>query len=113
MFARRPYKGPILTGRHRRNRLVWANNHVGWTRQQALFTGESKFNMSFADGNKRIYRRRGERFAQCCVLEPNRWVGGGIMVWAGISADQKTALHVARGRLNAIAHRDTILQPHV
>ena len=24
------------------------------------------------------------------------------MVWAGISADQKTALHVVRGRLNAI-----------
>ena len=35
------------------------------------------------------------------------------MVWAGISADQKTALHVVRGRLNAIAHRDTILHPRV
>ena len=34
MFARKPYKGPIPTGRHRRNRLAWANNHVGWTRQQ-------------------------------------------------------------------------------
>ena len=116
MFARRPYKGPILTRRHRRNRLAWANNHVGWTRQQwreVLFTDESKFNLSFADGNKRIYRRRGERFAQCCVLEHNRWVGGGIMVWAGISADQKTALHVVRGRLNAIAYRDTIVQHNV
>ena len=77
------------------------------------FTDESKFNLSFADGNKRIYRRRGERFAQCCVLEHNRWGGGGIMVWAGISADQKTALRVVRGRLNAIAYRVTILQPHV
>ena len=34
------------------------------------------------------------------------------MVWAGINADQKTALHVVRGRLNAIAYRETILQPH-
>ena len=34
MLARRPYKGLIFTGRHRRNRLAWANNHVGWTRQQ-------------------------------------------------------------------------------
>lgn len=116
MFARRPYKGPVLTGRHRRNRLAWANNHVGWTRQhwrEVLFTDESKFNLSFADGNKRIYRRRGERFAQCCVLEHNRWGGGGIMVWAGISADQKTALHVVRGRINAVRYRDTILQPLV
>ena len=116
MFARRPYKGPILTGRHRRNRLAWANNHVGWSGQQwreVLFTDESKFNLSFSDGNTRTYRRRGERFAQRCVLEHNRWGGGGIMVWAGISADQKTALHVVRGRLNTIAYRDTILQPHV
>ena len=29
MFSRRPYKGPILIGRHRRNSLAWANNHVG------------------------------------------------------------------------------------
>ena len=116
MFARRPYKGHILTGRHRCNRLAWANNQVGWTRQQwrkVLFTDEIKFNLSFGDGNKRIYRRRGKRFAQCCVLEHNRWGGGGIKVWAGISADQKTALHVVCGRLNAIAYRHTILQPHV
>ena len=54
-----------------------------------LFTDEIKFNLSFAEGNKRIYRRRGERFAKCCVLEHNQWGGGGIMVWAGISTDHK------------------------
>ena len=37
----------------------------------------------------------------------------GIMVWDGISADQKTPLHVVRGRLNGIAYRDTILAPLV
>ena len=36
-----------------------------------------------------------------------------IMVLDGISADQKTPLHVVRGRLNAIAYRDTILVPFV
>ena len=79
----------------------------------AFYRDESKFNLLFADGNKRIYMRRGERFALYCVLEHNRLGGGGIMVWAGISADQKTALRVVRGRLNAIAFCDTILQPHV
>ena len=62
MFARRPYKGPILTRRHRQNRLAWANNHRGWGRQQwrqVFFTDESKFNLSFADGNKRVYHRGG------------------------------------------------------
>ena len=34
-------------------------------------------------------------------------------MWACISADQKTALRVVRGRLNAIVYRDTILQLHI
>ena len=83
LFARRPYKGALLTRRRRANGLAWANNHRGLGRQQwrqVLFTDESKFNLSFVDGNKRIYQRRGERCTQCCVLEHNRWGGGGIMV---------------------------------
>ena len=47
---------------------------------RGAFTDESKFNLSFAEGLKRIYRRRGKRFAQCCILEHNQWGVGGIMV---------------------------------
>ena len=35
------------------------------------------------------------------------------MVWAGISRNFKTGLHIVRGRLNAMTYRDTILQPIV
>ena len=55
MCARRPYKGPILTRRHRQNRLAWANNHRGWGRQQwrqVFFTHESKFNLSLATATR-------------------------------------------------------------
>ena len=74
MFARRPYKGPVLTGHHRRNHLAYANNQVGWTRQQwpeVLFMDKSKFNLSYVVGNKHIDRRLGERFAQRCVMYLN------------------------------------------
>ena len=56
-FAKRPYKEAILIGRYR---LAWVNNHREWgqaTLAAGLLTDESKFNMSLADGNKRIYRR--------------------------------------------------------
>ena len=33
------------------------------------------------------------------------------MVCAGVRADYKTPLNVVHGRLNAVAYRDTILQP--
>jgi hypothetical protein len=66
--ARRPFKGPILTQRHRRQRLEWARGHLPWTRQQwqeVQFSEESHFNLSHADGRIRVWRRTGER---CCLL---------------------------------------------
>ena len=114
MINRRPYHGPVLTQRHRQNRLAWARGHAGWSRQRwasVLFTDESKFNVSNADGRQRIYRRRNERYADCCVVEHNRFGGGSVMVWAGISADFKTQLHVVQGRVDAVYYRDNILQP--
>ena len=114
--SRRPYTGQILLPRHRQARLAWANAHSRWPRQRwqtVLFTDESKFNLSYSDGRRRVFRRTGERYADCCVVEVNRFGGGGLMVWAGISRNFKTDLHIVRGRLNAAAYRDNILQPIV
>ena len=42
----------------------------------------------------RIYRRRRERFADGCVKETDRFGGGGVMVWGGISHFGKTNLQI-------------------
>lgn len=113
---RRPYHGAILTRRHRANRLIWAQQHQRWTRRQwagVLFADESRFNLSIADGRYRVWRRRGERYANCCVLEYDRWGGGGVMVWAGISAHRRTRLHFIDGALNARRYIDNVLRPTV
>ena len=114
--SRRQYTGQILLPRHRQARLAWANAHSRWPRQRwqtVLFTDESKFNLSYSDGRRRVFRRTGERYAECCVVEVNRFGGGGLMVWAGISRNFKTDLHIVRGRLNAAAYHYNILQPIV
>ena len=44
--AHRPYTGPILTGRHRAARLLWAQRHLHWTRRQwynVIFSAKSRF----------------------------------------------------------------------
>ena len=44
----RPYVGPILSARHRRERLAWARAHLRWRRNDwasVLFTDESRFNL--------------------------------------------------------------------
>ena len=68
--ARRPYTGPILTTSLWAARLFWAQRHLHWTRRQwhnVIFNAESRFSVSHVDGRVRVYRRRNEIYAQCCV----------------------------------------------
>ena len=61
--CRRPYRGPVLTQRYRLERQQWAvhNRRKPW--RNVVFSDESRFNLSNADGRIRIYRRRHERYA--------------------------------------------------
>ena len=102
--AHRPYTGPILTACHRAARLLWAQRHLHWTRRQwhnVIFSNESRFSVSHADGRVYVYRRRNESYAQCCVMERDGFGGWSVMVWGGIVGNVKTALVVVQGNLNA------------
>jgi len=115
--AFRPLKFPKLTARHRVNRLAWATNHVTWTRRQwssVMFSDESKFNITRADGRLRVWRKRGEdlRTSANAVLETDAFGLGGVMVWGGIWQGGRTPLVIIRGgRLNARRYIDEILEP--
>ena len=111
--CRRPYRGPVLTQRHRRERQQWAANNRGRQWRNVVFSDESRFNLSNADGRIRIYRRRHERYADNCVLEHNRFRGGGVMVWAAINHTFKSELVIVNGNLTARQYIDRILRPVV
>ena len=49
-----------------------------------LFSDESRFNLTHANGGERVYRRRGKRFADACVIEWDCFGGGSVLVWGGI-----------------------------
>ena len=101
---RRPYVGQVLTACHRTARLHWAQRHFRRARQQwarVLFSDESRFNLSHYDGRIRVFRRRGERFADNCLIERDRFGGGSVMVRGGIMGRRKTNLIVSQGNLNA------------
>uniref|UniRef100_A0A4W5KGK7 Tc1-like transposase DDE domain-containing protein n=1 Tax=Hucho hucho TaxID=62062 RepID=A0A4W5KGK7_9TELE len=107
MRARRPQVGVVLTAREHQD---WQICH--W--RPVLFTDESRFTLSTRDRRDRVWRRRGERSAACNILQHDRFGGGSVMVWGGISLGGRTALHVlARGSLTAIRYRDEILRPLV
>ena len=60
LVARRPYKGPVLTAALRRKSFRWCRHYLnvghnssGWS--QVLFTDESRFWLSLADGRQRTW----------------------------------------------------------
>ena len=60
-------------------------------------------------GDGRVYRRRNERYADCCMLEQySFWGGGSVLVWVGFC----TSLVVIEGNLGAQCYRDEILARH-
>lgn len=115
--ARRPYAGLILSGEHRSRRLQFAREHIRWNRQawsRCLFTDESRFHLSWNDGRERVYRVDGERLLPQHVSQYDRYGGGSVMVWAGISAAGRTDIQfVENGSMNARRYIDEVLAAHV
>ena len=92
----------------------WAQRHFRWGRQQwarVLLSDESRFNLSHHDGRIRVFKRGGERFADNCLIERDRFGGGSVMLWGGIMGRRKTNLIVLKGNLNAQGDINQILQP--
>lgn len=99
---RRPYVGPKLTPRHRQARLTWCRNRQYWNAaqwRQVLYTDESRFTLEHADGRTRVFRRTGKRYTDACVVEADRFRGGSVMVWGGISYNRKKQLVTVNGNL--------------
>lgn len=117
VWCRRPAVRPELLPRHRQARLRWAQNHANWLRQQwsaILFSDESRFLLQRRnDGRMRIYRRRGERFANCCVRQAEQYGHGSVMMWGGITSDFRTQLVRIRGNLTAQRYINEVITPHV
>ena len=114
--ARRPYRGPILNQARRNTRLQWVTQRLGWRAREwrrVLFTDESRFCLSHGDGRVRVWRREGERYADACVVQQDRWGGGSLMVWGGIHQRGRTGLIVLNGNLNAQWYVDEVLRPEV
>jgi hypothetical protein len=60
-----------------------------------------------------LYRRPGERYRAATIQEVDRFGRGSVMVWAGISIDNRIDLIGVPGRLNAMNYIENILEDHV
>ena len=62
----------------------------------------------------RVYRTRNERYADCCVLERDRFgVGCSVMVWTAIAHGYRSPRFVIDFNLNVQRYRNDILAHHI
>ncbi|GFX07562.1 transposable element Tc1 transposase [Trichonephila clavipes] len=79
-----------------------------------LFTDESRFSLNTDSCRTFIWREPGTLYLPSKVREINNYGGGGLMVWAGITLDGRTPLHVFEsGSVAGVRCRDEVLEPYV
>ncbi|GFV54632.1 transposable element Tcb2 transposase [Trichonephila clavipes] len=114
LYARQPMVCVRLTSRHRHDRRERATEHVNWRRNEwsnVLFSDESRFSVHPDNSRIFIWRDRGSRNNPAFVHESIRLVGGGVLVYGGISIDGRTDLYIIRdGLLTTRRYRDEILR---
>ncbi|GFU85397.1 transposable element Tcb1 transposase [Trichonephila clavipes] len=115
LSARRPSLGLPLTQNHRRlhhqlgdERRMWAGE---WN--EVVFTDESRICLQPHGCQIRVWRHRGERMLNSCVM--NRHIGPApsIIVWGGIGYHSRTPLVRIAGTLNSQRYISEVLQPVV
>ncbi|UYV80724.1 hypothetical protein LAZ67_19001543 [Cordylochernes scorpioides] len=80
---------------------------------EIVFTDESRFCLQHHDGRTRVWRHRGERMLNSCVMHRHTGPSPGIMVWGCIGYHSRTPLVRISGTLNSQRYISDVLEPVV
>ncbi|GFY14267.1 uncharacterized protein TNCV_3614561 [Trichonephila clavipes] len=87
---------------------MWATE---WN--EVVFTEESRICLQHHDGRIRVWRHRGERMLNSCVMHRHTGSAPGIMVWGGIGYQSRTPLVLIACTLNSQRYISEVLEPVV
>jgi len=108
--ARRPRKTPLLTTRHRNNRLDFAKtnlfNNTIWT--SVLWSDETKIELFGHNDARYVWRQDGNAYNPKCTVPTVKHGGGNIMIWGCFSADGTGSITRIHGTMNAIKYLDIL-----
>ncbi|GFW97592.1 transposable element Tcb1 transposase [Trichonephila clavipes] len=106
-----------LSVQSRGARLKWCREHGSWTVSDwgnVMFTDESRFALEPDDKRIRMWRKQGTRNQPQNITEHHAFRGGSIMMWAGISLEYRTDMHIfKRGFVMSVRYRDEVIEPIV
>ncbi|GFS57097.1 transposable element Tc3 transposase [Trichonephila clavipes] len=115
LSARCPLLGLPLTQNHRRLHRQWWDERRMWVTEwnEVVFTDESRICLQHHDGRIRVWRHRGERMLNICVMHRHTAPAPGIMVWSSIGYHSRTPLVRIPGTLNSYRYISKVLEPVV
>ncbi|GFT22296.1 transposable element Tcb1 transposase [Trichonephila clavipes] len=93
----------------------WCDKRRMWVPEwnEAIFTEESRICLQYHNVRIRVWRHRGERMLNSCVMHPHTDPTSDIMVWGGIGYYFCTPLVRIAGTLNSQRYISEVLEPVV
>ncbi|GFX58523.1 hypothetical protein TNCV_417031 [Trichonephila clavipes] len=80
---------------------------------EVVFSDESRICLQHHDGWIRVWRHRGEKRLNSCVMYHHTGRAPGIMIWRGIGYHSRTPLVCFAGTLNSQRYISEVLEPVV
>ena len=77
-------KRPVLSAKHRRDRMDFALAHKDWTVEdwkRVVWSDETKINRMGSDGRQWVWKKAGEELSDRVVQGTRKFGGGSLMVW--------------------------------
>ncbi|GFY29688.1 transposable element Tcb1 transposase [Trichonephila clavipes] len=115
LSARHSLLGLPLTQNHRRLCRQCCDERRMWVAEwnKVDFTDESRICLQHHDGRIRVWRHRGERMLNSCIMHRHTGPAPSIMVWGGIGYHSRTPLVRIAGTLNSQRYISEVLEPVV
>ncbi|GFX33927.1 transposable element Tcb1 transposase [Trichonephila clavipes] len=115
LSAKRPLLGLPLTQNHRRLRRQWCDERRMWAAEwsEVVLTDESRICLQHHDGRIRVWRHRGVRLLNSCVMHHHTGPAPGIMVSGSIGYHSRTPLVRIAGTLSSQRNISEVLEPVV
>ena len=104
-------KKPLLSPRHRKQRLAFALKYKEWTVEdwkRVIWSDETKINRIASDGRQWMWKKAGEGLVEREVQGTVKFGGGNIMVWRCISWEGVGRLAEVEGRMDAQQYVDIL-----
>jgi hypothetical protein len=108
-------KKPLLSVRHRKARLAFAQKYREWTVEdwkRVIWSDETKINRFGSDGREWVWKQKGEGLIEREVQGTVKFGGGNIMVWGCMGWNGVGHLAEVEGRMDADQYV-SILEDHM